>query len=99
MSFLEMPNSAHEDLPAEEVKSEDGSRSRAEEITALRLRDVKTGRFVAGAGLITKGAPTSIFETASWSIPLGWLGVEKRKDRKKKAHLDPKLSVTLKKKD
>lgn len=95
MSFLEMPNGfgeESEDPPAE-------GRPQAEEITALRLRDRKTGRFVAGPGLIQKNV-SSVLDAAAWSVPLGWLGVEKRKSRKKKVeHLDPKLSVTLKKKD
>lgn len=46
--FLEMPNLG----VAEE--SSDRSRVRAEDLTGIRLRDVRTGRFVAGAGLVTK---------------------------------------------
>lgn len=53
--FLEMPNlNVAEESSADEITTASGHRARAENLTAIRLRDVQTGRFVAGAGLVTK---------------------------------------------
>jgi hypothetical protein len=86
MDFLEMPGV----FPEKDV--------RAELLTQLRTRDVKTGRFVGAPTLVAKNIGPAL-ESASWAVPVGWLGIDRRKRKKQqKVKMDPKLSVTLKKK-
>ena len=90
MSFLEMPNFFNdeewdetEDLPAQ-------PRTRTENLTAIRTRDLKTGRFVGAPSLVTKGWK-DIFRSGAEARTEG------RNLRKKKWETDDKMSVTLKK--
>jgi hypothetical protein len=101
MSFLEMPNSASEESSAEEVVTEGGSPARVERLTAVRLRDLHTGRFVAAPSLVTKsfslrGATETVF---GGTADVGNSRRVWRRTKKKVTALDPKLSVTLKKKE
>lgn len=90
MSFLEMPNflsneewDETEDLPAQ-------PRTRTENLTAIRTRDLKTGRFVGAPSLVTKGWK-DVFQSGVEA------GAERRKLKKKVKEMDSKLSVTLQK--
>ena len=90
MSFLEMPNFFNdeewdeaEDLPAQ-------PRTRTENLTAIRTRDLKTGRFVGAPSLVTKGWK-DVFQNSVTS------GAEYRKVKKKKQKLADDMSVTLRK--
>lgn len=64
MSFLEMPNAYAGDSSeeAEVTPTEEGNQ--AERFTAIRVRDVKTGRFVAGPSLVAKALPRSVTRIA-----------------------------------
>jgi hypothetical protein len=93
MSFLEMPNfSVAEESSPEEVVTDSGSRARAENLTGIRLRDVKTGQFVAGAGLVTKRG--SLVEKPHKTAE-GYF--EWRRNRKRLQKLEDDMSVTLRK--
>lgn len=90
MSFLEMPNFFNdeewdetEDLPAQ-------PRTRTENLTAIRTRDLKTGRFVGAPSLVTKGWK-DVFQSGVEA------GAERRKLKKKKQKLADDMSVTLRK--
>lgn len=97
--FLEMPNGVTED-------SVDQSRVRAEDLTGIRLRDVKTGKFVAAPTLVAKKLSPTTFKGLFEGIAAGSIGgivanqfPQNRRDSKKSLKkLDPKLSVTLQKK-
>lgn len=89
MSFLEMPNFlSDEEAPETEDLSAD-HRLRAEKLTAIRTRDLKTGRFVGSPSLVTKKWSDRFFDGAT--------GGADRKVKKKGQEMDAKMSVTLKK--
>jgi hypothetical protein len=93
MSFLDMPNfSVAEESSPDEVTTEDGSRARAENLTGIRLRDVKTGQFVAGAGLVTKRGVSLERPQKTAEGYFEW-----RKNRKRLRKLEDDMSVTLRK--
>jgi hypothetical protein len=104
MSFLEMPNSAAESS-ADEVLTEGGSPARTESLTSIRLRDVKTGKFVAGAGLVTKRfnlrSLQGLGEATAAGVAAGFIANQLPQNRRtwrgQKKKLDKDLSVGLKK--
>lgn len=74
--------------------------TRTEELTAVRTRDLKTGRFVGAPTLVSKGVADAALSTAAWGIPVGWLGVDRTKNRKKRklAQMDSSTTVSLERK-
>jgi len=108
--FLEMPNSAAEKSSVAEPSTEGAARVRAESLTGIRLRDTKTGKFVASPSLVTKKFNIKAFkglgEATAAGVLAGFVANQLPQNKKtwgqttKKVEqkLDPKLSVTLKKK-
>lgn len=103
-----MPNGFSEDSSAESeaTPTEDGNQ--AERFTAIRVRDVKTGRFVAAPSLVTKGMPksvTRIMEASTAGIIGGVIANQApqnnrswKTNKKKLKKLEDDLSVKLVKK-
>lgn len=105
--MLEMPNSVpSEDSSEEKVVTEGGAPARVERFTSLRVRDTKTGQFVAGPNphLIHKGWATALKNIGEASVA-GIVGgtianqipQNNRSWRQNKKKLEDNLSVTLKK--
>lgn len=111
MSFLEMPGTFTEDSSAEDdvTPREDGNQ--AERFTAIRVRDTKTGRFVAAPTLVAKKLSmpkgvTRIAEASTAGIIGGVIANQapqnnrswKTNKKRLKEHLDDDMSVKLVKK-
>jgi len=92
VSFLEMPNFLSDEEAPEAGDPSAEPRTRAEKLTSIRTRDLKTGRFVGSPSLVTKRWK-DIFQSGVES------GAEYRRLKKKKRgqEMDAKMSVTLKK--
>lgn len=89
-SFTQMPGALAEESSAEEVLTETLSRARNENLTAVRVRDTKTGKFVPGSNaLISKRGEkrAKLIETY----------IEGRKARNQEKQLEDEMSVTLRK--
>lgn len=90
MSFLEMPNFLSDEEASETEDLSADPRLRAEKLTSIRTRDLKTGRFVGSPSLVTKKWSDHFFDRAT-------KGTDYRKAKKKGQEMDAKMSVTLKK--
>lgn len=85
-----MPNLFSDEGKLETEDLSADHRLRAEKLTAIRTRDLKTGRFVGSASLVTKKWSDRFFDGATKDA-------DYRKAKKKGQETDAKMSVTLKK--